>query len=1034
MHCIAILLATACFGLINGHRNCTNCGPEKCGDLEEPAVEKDQKDHFCRPSLTPSWELQKSRGCVCKKGFVRNSWGECISKAHCWRCKLRQYKDWHSCASGCPARCGEPLERSCRKKCKPRCACPPGFVVHPRFRSRCVKADTCPPRCPRNSSFQPCVSNCEPKCNGKPPERCVNRCDTGGCVCNKGYAYFIRNHQKICVLESACALYAPPPLSFTSKEIESARREGFRAHANRPAAAGTRRGGTRSRGHATVPDENLSLDILQPGPTAAGLRLDGAHPGDMPGLGGAAHGESEEAGHLPFPREPVEAPPDVFRAHAQPPRPDGHLPAGTNLEPIRNLSIPRNRPNTNSFGAASRIGLESVGAGLGVLGAGGLLSRGSERRGGAGFGIQPLGMPSNGASRHGGSSNNERSESAHPPVHTRSGGQGVGIEGEGLLSSSTENPEDNLGLGTTPRGPAGIHLRSEHGHPNGRLELGGAGVDKSEESAPFAGGPGAVLPDAFGTHAQPRGTGGHFPSLAGVNPSHGASFGAIGPRGSDVDIEVFGTPPHRGLGHVENDIERLGGVDRLPGAFGRGGDGIGFPPSGTPSPVSRSFRRSSEESDEHTQPSVSNVPDGSSVGLERVGTFSNINESHRWGTTESNSAGNHSLHISRNETGGAGVGTGGLTSGGPEELGGPNSGESEETASMPSSIRLGGYAVGIGTGYDRVHGFNRDEPYATGTDSFGTPVFGRERYGIGAVGRGSIGASSHGILRHRGAGVGMHEAGAPSEFAAEDSRPGFSFYPPGTITHDSADHDEIGLDDSGEYIHPSLSMESRMGSMLGGHGSRRLTAIEGHFPAGLGLHMAARLPLEAAPLGRNGIGISSEVASRMHRQSRHGGGSVGIYREDGSSSPIAQYGGNGFEMSPFAFATPGHATYGGEEFEFSRGDATSHATTGYDRERLLRTGTSAPARYIHSGFPFLPTTDPSGFRARMNGPELMSDPRDSPLRATATLSDNPPGLSQGRTLSRGASGYHGAPPHFQTGDAYIPRNAEYELASVSVAA
>ncbi|XP_050048106.1 uncharacterized protein [Dermacentor andersoni] len=1034
MHCIAILLATACFGLINGNRNCTNCGPEKCGDLEEPAVEKDQKDHFCRPSLTPSWELQKSRRCVCKKGFVRNSWGECISKAHCWRCKLRQYKDWHTCASGCPARCGEPLERSCRKKCKPRCDCPPGFVVHPKFRSKCVKADTCPPRCPLNSSFKPCVSNCEPKCNGKPPERCVNRCDTGGCVCNRGYAYFIRNHQKICVLESACALYAPPPLSFTSKEIESAGQEGFRGPANRPGGAGRRRGGTRSRGDATGPDENLSLGIPRPGPTAVGLRLGSAHPGGMPGLGGAAHGESEEAGHLPFPREPVAAPPHIFRAHTQPPRPGGLLPAGTNRQPIRNFSVPRNGANTNSLGTASRAGLGSVGAGLGVLGAGGSLSRGTERHGGAGIGIHPLGMPSNDASRHGGTSGHERSESARPPVHTGPGGLGVGIEGEGLLSSSAENPEETLGLGTTPRGPAGINLRSEDGHPNGRLGLGGAGVEESEESAPFAGGPGAVLPDVFRTHAQPRGTGGHFPSLTGVNPSHGASFGAIGPRGSDVDIEVFGTPPGRGLGHVENDIERLAEVGRRSGAFGRGGDGIGFPPSGTPSPVSRSFRRSSEESDERAQPSVSNVPDGSSVGLERVGTSSNSSESHRWGSTESNLAGNHSLDISRNETGGAGAGSEGSTLGGPEELGGPNSGESEETASIRSSVRLGGATVGIGTGYDRVRGFNWDHPYGTGTDSFGTPVLGRERYGIGAVGRGSIGAGSHGILRYRGAGVGMHEAGTPSEYAAEYGRPGFPFYPPGTITPDSADLDEIRLDDSGEYIRPSLSMESRMGRMLVGHGSRRLTPIEGHFPAGLGLHMAARLPYESASFGRDGVGINSEVSSRIHRQSVNAGSSVGIHREDGSSSPIARYGGSSLEINPFGFATPGRATYGGEEFEFSQGDAVSRATTGYDRERLLPTGTPALARHIHSGFRFLPRTDTSGIRARMNVPQLMPDPRDSPLRATATLSDNRPGLYHSRTLPRGASGYHGALPHFQTGGAYIPRNAEYELASVSVAA
>ncbi|XP_037580822.1 translation initiation factor IF-2-like isoform X2 [Dermacentor silvarum] len=436
MRYIAIFLATVCFSLINGQRNRTKTGPEKCGDLEIPAPEKDQKDHFCRPSHTPSWELEKPRRCVCKKGYVRNSWGECISKTHCWSCKLRRYKDWHSCASGCPARCGQPLEASCRKKCKPRCECPPGFVVHPKYSSKCVKADTCPPKCPRNSSFKPCVSNCEPKCNGERPEKCVSRCDTGGCVCNKGYAYFIRNGQRICVLESACALYAPPPLSFTSKELESSGRgEGSHDRGNGPGGAARRRERTRSRGGQTGPDENLSLGIPRPGLA-----------GGMPGIGAAAHGESEETGHPPFARGPAGALPHVFRGSTPPPGTEGHFRAGTGPNPMRNVSTPGVGTNIHSFSAASRVGLGAMGAGLGVLGAGGMLSRGSERHGGAGrgvlgagsllsrgseghgragIGIQPSGTPSNGAPRHRGSSTDESSEGPHPPAPGGLGGLGA---------------------------------------------------------------------------------------------------------------------------------------------------------------------------------------------------------------------------------------------------------------------------------------------------------------------------------------------------------------------------------------------------------------------------------------------------------------------------------------------------------------------------------------------------------------------------------------------------------------------------------
>uniref|UniRef100_A0A6G5A7L6 Putative scavenger receptor cysteine-rich protein n=1 Tax=Rhipicephalus microplus TaxID=6941 RepID=A0A6G5A7L6_RHIMP len=170
MHYIVILLATSYFGLIDGSRNCTNCGPEGCSSLEEPVVGKPRKDRFCKARFTPSWEKDKLRKCVCKRGFVRNSWGECISKKDCWRCKLRLYNDWRSCASACPTTCGQPVLTDCQKKCSSGCECIPGYVVHPKRHHKCVKADSCLPKCPTHSTFKPCVSSCEPKCSEKHPK------------------------------------------------------------------------------------------------------------------------------------------------------------------------------------------------------------------------------------------------------------------------------------------------------------------------------------------------------------------------------------------------------------------------------------------------------------------------------------------------------------------------------------------------------------------------------------------------------------------------------------------------------------------------------------------------------------------------------------------------------------------------------------------------------------------------------------------------------------------------------------------------
>nr|XP_037272297.1 zonadhesin-like [Rhipicephalus microplus] len=174
MHYIVILLATSCLGLIDGSRNCTNCGPEGCSSLEQPVVGKPRKDRFCKARFTPSWEKDKLRNCVCKRGFVRNSWGECISKKDCWRCKLRLHKDWHRCASACPTTCGQPVLTDCQKKCSSGCECIPGYVVHPKRHHKCVKADSCLPKCPIHSTFKPCVSSCEPKCSEKHPKKCVH--------------------------------------------------------------------------------------------------------------------------------------------------------------------------------------------------------------------------------------------------------------------------------------------------------------------------------------------------------------------------------------------------------------------------------------------------------------------------------------------------------------------------------------------------------------------------------------------------------------------------------------------------------------------------------------------------------------------------------------------------------------------------------------------------------------------------------------------------------------------------------------------
>ncbi|KAL1433502.1 hypothetical protein MTO96_012344 [Rhipicephalus appendiculatus] len=79
MQHIVVTVAMICIVVVNGGRRCGNkqvCGPSQCGPLERPVHGSPRRDRFCRPLFTPPWELWKLRSCVCKRRYLRNSWGE----------------------------------------------------------------------------------------------------------------------------------------------------------------------------------------------------------------------------------------------------------------------------------------------------------------------------------------------------------------------------------------------------------------------------------------------------------------------------------------------------------------------------------------------------------------------------------------------------------------------------------------------------------------------------------------------------------------------------------------------------------------------------------------------------------------------------------------------------------------------------------------------------------------------------------------------------------------------------------------------
>ncbi|XP_037272293.2 uncharacterized protein LOC119164247 [Rhipicephalus microplus] len=208
MQCIAVVLATIVIVPVSGDSSCSktgNCKELACGPLEVPVSGKPRYDHFCRPLFTPPWELRKLRRCVCKRRYLRNSWGECIPRLKCIPCQFRWQKDYRECVDGCPATCNFPFRKSCDKPCAPGCGCPPGWVVHPRKPWKCIKTNGCLPKCPAHSEFQSCVSSCLPKCGRVTPEKCEVNCNRGACVCKKGYIGLEEEGKLTCVREVVCS-------------------------------------------------------------------------------------------------------------------------------------------------------------------------------------------------------------------------------------------------------------------------------------------------------------------------------------------------------------------------------------------------------------------------------------------------------------------------------------------------------------------------------------------------------------------------------------------------------------------------------------------------------------------------------------------------------------------------------------------------------------------------------------------------------------------------------------------------------------
>uniref|UniRef100_A0A224YRS8 TIL domain containing protein n=1 Tax=Rhipicephalus zambeziensis TaxID=60191 RepID=A0A224YRS8_9ACAR len=181
-------------------------GRQKCGDLEVSVNRyAPLTDRFCKPWITMATELYKPRWCVCKEGYIRNAWGECIEESRCLKCMHIRNVDYNECSSACPIVCGKRPPTVCTDQCVVGCACAPGFVLDPWQKKNCIPVAWCPPTCQRYSVFRTCTSTCPQTCDQPQRRHCETRCHDGECVCLPGfYKKTVRGEDK-CVPWRRCS-------------------------------------------------------------------------------------------------------------------------------------------------------------------------------------------------------------------------------------------------------------------------------------------------------------------------------------------------------------------------------------------------------------------------------------------------------------------------------------------------------------------------------------------------------------------------------------------------------------------------------------------------------------------------------------------------------------------------------------------------------------------------------------------------------------------------------------------------------------
>ncbi|XP_070383383.1 SCO-spondin-like [Dermacentor albipictus] len=167
----------------------------ECPMNEEPGDPCSRPDLPCRGDIKEGQSLSPSNstlekgcsGCVCREGFRRSAFGECVAESDCRACWRDPFSDYSHCG-GCPPVCGEVYPAPCPRTCSPGCYCLDGFVRSSRDGGSCVPVSSCPPKCLYENMVFVTHKSCFPERCGHDGLECGGYdCGRPGCECSPGY-------------------------------------------------------------------------------------------------------------------------------------------------------------------------------------------------------------------------------------------------------------------------------------------------------------------------------------------------------------------------------------------------------------------------------------------------------------------------------------------------------------------------------------------------------------------------------------------------------------------------------------------------------------------------------------------------------------------------------------------------------------------------------------------------------------------------------------------------------------------------------